>query len=67
MNDNNPNRFNHTVDSVTLADLVNDHQLHIPDYQRWYAWTPVQAEQLWKDIISVTENGDEGSHFCGSA
>jgi len=36
----------------------------IPDYQRPYSWKDEQIEQLWDDIYSAMESGDE-SYFLG--
>lgn len=37
----------------------------IPDYQRPYSWGDEEIEQLWDDIYSAMESGDE-SYFLGS-
>lgn len=41
-------------------------QYMIPIYQRTYSWTEKQCEQLWDDIIRVSENEDIAGHFIGS-
>ena len=41
-------------------------QYMIPIYQRTYSWTEKQCEQLWDDIIRVSENEDISGHFIGS-
>lgn len=41
-----------------------DSYYQIPDYQRPYSWEDDQVEQLWDDIYSAMESGDE-SYFLG--
>ena len=41
-----------------------DSYYQIPDYQRPYSWEDDQIEQLWDDIYSAMESGDE-SYFLG--
>jgi len=41
-----------------------DSYYQIPDYQRPYSWEDEQIEQLWDDIHSAAESGDE-SYFLG--
>lgn len=40
------------------------YQFQIPDYQRPYAWTTEQAEELFADLVSAME--DKKQHFLGS-
>ena len=42
-----------------------DSYYQIPDYQRPYSWGDEQIEQLWGDIYSAMESGDE-SYFLGA-
>ncbi|MBO4509338.1 MAG: DUF262 domain-containing protein [Spirochaetaceae bacterium] len=37
---------------------------HIPSYQRKYAWTQIELDDFWEDIMSVFK-GDEQNHFFG--
>jgi uncharacterized protein with ParB-like and HNH nuclease domain len=41
-----------------------DSYYQIPDYQRPYSWEDEQIEQLWDDVYSAMESGDE-SYFLG--
>lgn len=41
-----------------------DSYYRIPDYQRPYSWGDEQIEQLWDDIYSALESGDE-TYFLG--
>ena len=41
-------------------------QFVIPIYQRTYSWSEDQCEQLWDDIVRVSENEDIPGHFIGS-
>lgn len=34
----------------------------IPDYQRGYAWRPIQLEAFWEDLVNLT---DDRSHYTG--
>jgi len=42
-----------------------DSYYQIPDYQRSYSWGDEEVEQLWDDIYSAMESGDE-SYFLGA-
>jgi uncharacterized protein with ParB-like and HNH nuclease domain len=41
---------------------LEEQQFHIPPYQRPYAWTSDQIDDLWEDLIANIEGG----HFLGS-
>ncbi len=45
--------------------LQGKHQLVIPIYQRPYSWTNKQLEQLWQDIINISQKENQ-QHFLGS-
>jgi len=49
-----------------LAKIFGDADSYyqIPDYQRPYSWEDEQIEQLWDDLCSAMESGDE-SYFLG--
>ncbi len=50
-----------------MANFLNDtKQFVIPIYQRTYSWTEKQCEQLWDDIIKVSQNEKNPGHFIGS-
>ncbi|GAA2815973.1 GmrSD restriction endonuclease domain-containing protein [Streptomyces showdoensis] len=55
-----------------FADLVQGRaqQFQVPLYQRTYAWTEKQLNQLWSDVLEqaeLLETGDRAStHFLGS-
>lgn len=53
-------------DAKTIMKIFGDvdSYYHIPDYQRPYSWEDEQIEQLWDDIYSAMESGDE-SYFLG--
>lgn len=44
----------------------NETTFAIPVYQRNYDWTKVQCQQLFRDILEVGRNDDQGAHFIGS-
>lgn len=47
----------------SMQDIFKDKLLHIPDYQRGYAWEESQWEDLIQDI-ELMENGQE--HYVGT-
>lgn len=49
-----------------LKFLKKSSQLAIPIYQRNYAWTPTQCDQLWKDLLRVGHDDKVNVHFIGS-
>ena len=50
-----------------LTNFLNGtKQFVIPIYQRTYSWTEKQCEQLWDDIIKVSQNEKNPGHFIGS-
>lgn len=52
---------------ASLQKLMNSAlQFIVPIYQRTYSWTLKQCSQLWKDVISITLNKDDKTHFIGS-
>ena len=55
---------------TTLQDILEGTKQYIvPLYQRPYQWGKAQLQDLWNDIIELTEDrqeGDRSSHFIGS-
>ena len=55
---------------TTLQDVLEGTKQYIvPLYQRPYQWGKAQLQDLWNDIIELTEDrqgGDRSSHFIGS-
>lgn len=52
---------------TTLQKLMGGAiQFIVPIYQRTYSWTFKQCNQLWKDVIQITNNEEEMVHFIGS-
>lgn len=41
-------------------------QFIVPVFQRDYSWTEVHCEQLWQDILQISEDPSEREHFLGS-
>ncbi|MFN8483604.1 MAG: DUF262 and DUF1524 domain-containing protein [Anaerolineae bacterium] len=54
------------VEAFFLPFLQGAQQFVIPIYQRTYSWTPVQVQQLWRDILRVSTDPNVPSHFIGS-
>lgn len=54
----------------TVDDLFSDdYRFSIPDYQRQYSWTPIQAGELLDDLLfalDATEDGEPDPYFLGS-
>jgi len=49
-----------------LKFLKKANQFVIPLYQRNYAWTETQCNQLWDDLIRAGRSNDVKLHFIGS-
>ena len=67
---NNPLRFvkcNMKASQTQLFKILDGRKQYlIPIYQRTYSWTKKQCEQLWADIIRISENENTSVHFIGS-
>ncbi|NHA66849.1 DUF262 domain-containing protein [Phycicoccus flavus] len=50
-------------DAVTLASVLGERLLLVPDYQRPYAWQQRQLEELWQDLDLM---GDQTRHYAGT-
>lgn len=53
-------------ESKTIVKIFGDADSYyqIPDYQRPYSWGDEQIEQLWDDLYSAMDSGDE-TYFLG--
>jgi len=53
-------------DAKTIMKIFGDADSYyqIPDYQRPYSWNSEQIEQLWDDLYTAMDSGDE-SYFLG--
>ncbi|WP_422677957.1 DUF262 domain-containing protein [Blastococcus brunescens] len=55
---------------TNLQELLEGaRQYRVPLYQRTYAWTAVQLERLWNDLVQIAEDraaDHRASHFIGS-
>lgn len=49
-----------------LSVIKGPKQFVIPIYQRTYSWHQTQCEQLFKDIIRISQNDNIHGHFVGS-
>lgn len=55
-----------STSTVDYAELVgNGKRFEVPAYQREYAWSEDQWEDLWNDI-SAQERDSSGSHYLGA-
>ena len=54
------------AEGVSIQSLINGFsKLKVPPYQRDYAWTKEQVDELWNDVSeAITSNSD--SYFLGS-
>jgi uncharacterized protein with ParB-like and HNH nuclease domain/predicted transport protein len=52
--------------SQLLKILEGSKQFEIPIYQRPYAWTEADRQQLWADLLRVGRNAKANAHFVGS-
>ncbi len=49
-----------------LEFLKQPKQFVIPIYQRTYSWTLTQCQQLWNDLVKVSQDTTVSGHFLGS-
>ena len=52
------------ADSLSILELFSGASYEIPAFQRDYAWTKEQIEQLWLDIKTCIDNPNS-AHFLG--
>ncbi len=56
-----------TAKQCTIREILGDKFLHIiPPYQRPYAWTKQEAQQLLEDIVQSVERDNGEPYFLGS-
>ncbi len=51
-------------DHDTLAHLLQDNKLKVPNFQRQYAWDDGNVRDFWEDITAAYERGD--TYFLGT-
>ena len=51
------------VEEIFYRDIDN---IVIPVYQRPYRWEKEQCEQLWNDVLAISEDDNNPVHFLGS-
>lgn len=51
------------VEKIFYRDIDN---IVIPVYQRPYRWEKEQCEQLWNDVLAISEDDNNPVHFLGS-
>jgi uncharacterized protein with ParB-like and HNH nuclease domain len=68
-----PNAMSKTLeahDKLIREIFEGSYQFSIPDYQRPYAWTTEQTEELFNDLISAIQDtrplGTTSQYFLGS-
>lgn len=52
--------------SALLDIFVGSKQFEVPIYQRAYAWTEQDRQQLWSDLLRAGRNPKANAHFVGS-
>lgn len=52
------------ADSLTITELFQTGSYEVPAFQRDYAWTKEQCEELWNDLKNLIE-GHVKAHFLG--
>ncbi|OOV86936.1 GmrSD restriction endonuclease domain-containing protein [Oceanospirillum linum] len=55
-----------TVAELSVAQLFGSDQYQIPLYQRNYAWTTVEVEQLLSDILDMAVHHQDQPYYIGS-
>lgn len=53
------------AENLSVRDLLIRNQFRIPDYQRYYAWGPVQVGEFLDDVDNIIESGGT-KHFLGA-
>lgn len=54
------------TEAILLEFLKKSPQFIIPIYQRPYAWTKKECQQLWDDILRTGSAASVAGHFVGS-
>lgn len=54
------------IEANLLKFLKKSSQFVIPIYQRHYAWTQAQCQQLWADVLRAGRSEAVHTHFLGS-
>ena len=52
------------ADSLSVLELFSGASYEIPAFQRDYAWTKEQIDQLWQDIVNCSKS-ENSAHFLG--
>ena len=51
--------------TVSFSDIIGNGKIYqVPSYQRDYSWKEDHWEDLWSDIVSITDN--DSIHYMGS-
>lgn len=50
----------------SLGELLTSWRFMVPDYQRPYAWTDEEVEELWDDLRETEDSGGGTFHFFGT-
>jgi hypothetical protein len=51
---------------LSIRELFREGEYYIPLYQRNYAWTPVEVEQLLRDILDTMRDNPKRNYYLGS-
>ena len=51
---------------VTLAELLQGRLFRVPQYQRAYSWHDKQRQDLFEDIVNVSNYPDDRPHFMAT-
>lgn len=58
--------MNFNTTNATFRQLLgNGLSYHVPPFQRDYSWTEDEWDDLWQDILELSEEGGEPSHYMG--
>jgi len=50
----------------SVGKLLEGRLFYIPEYQRAYSWHTQHREDLFRDIIKVSESGNDSTHFMAT-
>ncbi len=54
------------IKPLKIRDIFNESWYSIPIYQRNYAWTMIQVEQLIQDVANAAKGNSKGNYYIGN-
>jgi uncharacterized protein with ParB-like and HNH nuclease domain len=50
----------------SLGSMLKGSAFEIPEYQRYYSWDRKHLEELWEDLLGLTEREGDHKHYMGT-